>query len=105
MTTMMPFITTINPATIPCPPLISPANGMAQGRCTNAMPNTQPCFFSCFRGYVLSGFPVLNCQSGGRWSSPAPTCRGITRVPFVPYRTCGVYGCRCRTCISQSSAG
>lgn len=107
MTTMVPVIvipmTTQRPAPLTCPPLISPPNGMAQGTCTNAMPNSQPCFFSCFRGFVLSGFPVLTCLTGGRWSSTPPTCRGITRVPFVQYRTCGfrgVFGCRCRTCAS-----
>ena len=105
VTTIVPVVviplTTQRPVSLTCPPLISPANGMAQGTCTNAVPNSQPCFFSCVRGFVLSGLPVLTCLAGGRWSGSPPTCRGITRVPFVPYRACGsrgVFGCRCRTC-------
>lgn len=97
MTTMVPviFMTTRAPT---CPPLISPPFGLAQGSCTNAVPGAQACYFSCFRGYVLTGIPVLTCLPGGRWSNPPPTCRGI-----VPYRVCGfrrVPGCRCRTCFA-----
>ena len=92
----MPMPTTARPVQLTCPPLLSPPNGLAQGNCVNARPGSQSCFFSCFRGFVLTGLPVLNCLSTGQWSSPPPSCRGT-----VPYRIRGFrggFGCCCRPC-------
>ena len=32
------------------------------------------CRFTCFSGYALSGNPILNCESNGKFNTSPPTC-------------------------------
>ena len=34
--------------------------------------------YSCYTGYTLKGQKSISCQSNGQWSSPKPTCEGIS---------------------------
>ncbi|XP_050014365.1 P-selectin [Alexandromys fortis] len=39
------------------------------------------CRFSCNKGYELVGSTSVECTVSGRWSSPPPTCTGVTSLP------------------------
>uniref|UniRef100_A0A914BUE5 Uncharacterized protein n=1 Tax=Acrobeloides nanus TaxID=290746 RepID=A0A914BUE5_9BILA len=43
--------------------------------------------FHCFPGYTLSGYSVIQCQLGGKWSLPVPSC--LTSVCVVTNITNG----------------
>ncbi|XP_041518380.1 P-selectin [Microtus oregoni] len=44
------------------------------------------CRFSCNKGFDLVGSASVECTVSGRWSSPPPTCTGVTSLPNAEVR-------------------
>uniref|UniRef100_A0A8C5D3L1 CUB and Sushi multiple domains 1 n=1 Tax=Gouania willdenowi TaxID=441366 RepID=A0A8C5D3L1_GOUWI len=63
----------------------NPANGRTNGSEFNLNDVVN---FTCNRGYILSGNARAQCRLNGQWSSPLPSCKGIScGDPGVPPNT------------------
>lgn len=61
-----------------CPAVKAPKNGQMFGTCGPDAKAKSECYFSCDSGYNLSSYPILVCQTTGKWSRSVPTCNSAT---------------------------
>ncbi|KAL7985352.1 hypothetical protein Chor_003922, partial [Crotalus horridus] len=59
-----------------CPPPPDIQNGIRSNQETGIFPSGILVKYICNPGYVLIGAATLHCTNAGRWSSPAPNCKG-----------------------------
>ncbi len=77
---------TITDDEVGCPTLSAPANGGVSATTTGAVGDLRT--YSCSAGYSLVGSVTTTCQTGGTWSSVAPTCtpNSCGPAPSAPSR-------------------
>lgn len=64
----------------PCPPLVSPVNGLIINEPCSSMP-ASICQFKCLDNYNLIGSSTIYCNSTGQWSSDVPECKLKPAIP------------------------
>uniref|UniRef100_A0A8C0RSQ7 p-selectin n=2 Tax=Canis lupus familiaris TaxID=9615 RepID=A0A8C0RSQ7_CANLF len=67
---------------IRCPELFAPERGsLACSDTHKEFSVGSTCHFSCNRGFKLEGFNNVECTALGKWTAPAPICKGIVSAP------------------------
>ncbi|XP_072589060.1 P-selectin isoform X4 [Vulpes vulpes] len=69
---------------IKCPELFAPERGsLACSDTHKEFSVGSTCHFSCNKGFKLEGFNNVECTALGKWTAPAPICKGIVSAPTL----------------------
>ncbi|XP_038604790.1 complement decay-accelerating factor isoform X3 [Tachyglossus aculeatus] len=66
-----------------CPPPQNVSNGAWQRNGSEELVAGASVFYTCERGFLLTGNRDLVCGSDGTWSGPPPECKGFCENPVV----------------------